>query len=106
MENENNSTLVIYTLNNCIYCNYLKGGLNDLGINYREYIIDNGNEYDNLLGNSLERRYKTENYPIIEIVNQFKKKISFISKTDLEEQEGIIIFDDIEQLIKQIKIRL
>lgn len=103
MEIKGDKKVIIYTLINCIYCNWLKGKLSDLNINYREYIIDDGDEYNIILGNSLERKYQTENYPIVEIVDQFKNKISFISKTDLEEQENIRIYTEINELIKIIK---
>jgi thioredoxin-related protein len=106
MRDKGDTILILYTLQNCIYCNWLKGKLNEENIQFREYIIDDGDMYNNLMGDSLERRYKTESYPIIEIVDQFKNKISFISKTDLASTEKIIIFETIDELINKLKEKL
>ena len=100
--NKGDNIIFLYTLQNCIYCNEFKGRLKKLEIPYKEIIIDDGSIYNSLLGDNLEKKYKTENYPIIEIKNKYLKK-AFITKTDLEEQNNIYIFDDIEQLIEQIK---
>ena len=65
MANKVNSTLILYTLQNCIQCNYLKGELNKLKINYKEIIIDDGSIKNYELGNQLEFQYETTNYPIV-----------------------------------------
>ena len=97
----------ILTLTNCIYCNWLKGKLSELGIKYRETIIDNGSEFNTELGNLMEYKYKTENYPIVllNLIPEYEL-ITFISKTDLESQKGICIFDTIDDLIIKIQENL
>ncbi len=104
MESKNNTRLVLYTLKNCIYCNDLKGKLKEQGISYIERILDNGEIHNSQLGDFLEEFYKTESYPIVEL-RDLKEQIlySFISKTDLEEQEGIYIFETNEQIINKLK---
>jgi thioredoxin-related protein len=100
--------ILLYTLENCIYCNVLKGKLKEENINYKEIIIDNGTEYNNKLGDIIEQFYQTESYPIIEIKTRDLSKIllSFISKTNLAPRENIIIFETIDELIKQIQNKL
>lgn len=104
MENKNNPTLILYTLQNCYQCSYLKGELKQLGIDYTEVIIDDGSIKNKNLGDNLELNFKTKSYPIIGY-SQFNptKSNFFISKTDLEEQKGIIIFQDINDLLNKIK---
>ena len=97
----------VLTLKNCIYCNWLKGKLSELGIQYKEFIIDDGTEYNNTLGNVIEKDYKTENYPIVQLyLKPEMKLINFISKTDLEPRDGICIFDTIDELITKIQENL
>lgn len=103
MGKKDNTVLTLYTLKNCIYCNWLKGKLNEDNIKYNEIIIDDGKIYNDMLGDSLEKEYQTESYPIIEITNKFNNKISFISKTNLAPTKNIIIFESIEELINKIK---
>lgn len=102
MANRNN-TLIIYTLQNCIYCNVLKGELNKLGINYIEVSIDDGNQASEIIGNTLEFRYETESYPIVELNYRHQLNHSFISKTNLESSNKIHIFNTIEELIIKIQ---
>ena len=92
--------LVIYTLKNCLNCNELKGELNKLQIPYTDIIVDDGSYKNNELGNQLEFQYETKHYPIIFLQ---KPKLIFLTKTDLEEQKGIHIFHDIEQVIIKLK---
>jgi glutaredoxin len=100
------SILILYTLSNCIYCKVLIGKLKEENIKYTEIIIDNGESYNNKLGDKLEERYQTQSYPIAELIDEYKNKISFISKTNLESQDNIIIFETIDELIKQIQNKL
>ena len=100
MDIKDNTRLTIYTLSNCIYCNDLKGKLKQLGIKYNEKIIDN----DDKLGDFLEKWYQTKSYPIIQIKDLSGNiPLSIISKTDLEEQKGIYIFETTEQIINKLK---
>jgi len=99
------NNLILYTLQNCIICNELKGKLRHLNIPYTEIIVDDGSFKNNEIGNQLEFQYETNSYPIIhfKISNIRNPKLVFLSKTDLEEQKGIYIFHDIEQVISKIK---
>ena len=100
MVKKDNTRLIVYTLQNCIYCNDLKGKLKQLGIDYHEIIIDNNNK----LGDFLENFYQTESYPIIQIKNLSGDiPLSIVSKTNLEEQKGIYIFETTEQIINKLK---
>ena len=95
----------ILTLKNCIYCNWLKGKLSELGIQYTETIIDNGLNDD--IGDIMESKFKTDNYPIVQLyLKPEMKLINFISKTDLEPRDGICIFDTIDELIIKIQENL
>jgi glutaredoxin len=100
------SILILYTLSNCIYCNVLKGKLKEENIKYTEIIIDNGESYNNKLGDKLEERYQTQSYPIAELLDRYKNRISFISKTNLDPQENIIIFETIDELLINLKQKL
>lgn len=99
-------TIQIYTLENCLYCRELKGKLKEHNIPYNETIIDNGNKITQILGDNLERHYQTTTYPIVELFKEYEMSKAFISKTDLEEQGRIIIFDTIDELIIKIKQNL
>lgn len=100
--------IILYTLENCIYCNVLKGKLNQENIKYLDVIIDNSSDYNSRLGDTIERFYQTESYPIIEIKTGDLSKIlfSFISKTNLVPRENIIIFDTIDELLTKLKQKL
>jgi glutaredoxin len=108
MEKKDNTVLRLYTLKNCIHCQHLKGKLKENDILYNEIIIDDGTQYNSNLGDMIEAFYETESYPILEIrpINNGAIIHSFISKTDLVERDTISIFDDIEQLIIQLKLKL
>ena len=101
MEIKGDKKVIIYTLTNCIYCNWLKGYLNREYIEYEEVKIDNG--WNDMNGDQLEKIYKTETYPIVHILQGQKVIKAFISKTDLEEQENIRIYTEINELTKMIK---
>lgn len=105
MGKQDNTRLVVYTLQNCIYCNDLKGKLKQLRIKYDETIIDDGNPDNSNLGDYIEKVFKTENYPILQLWEEesYYPLFSIISKTDLEEQEGIYIFETTEQIINKLK---
>lgn len=92
--------LILYTLQNCIICNELKGKLKPLNILYTEITVDDGSYRNNEIGNQLEFQYETKNYPIIYLRSP---KLVFLTKTDLEEQKGIYIFQSIEQVINKLK---
>jgi len=108
MRNKGDSILLLYTLQNCIYCNWLKGKLDEENIQFTEIIIDDGTKYNNNLGDTIEKFYKTESYPIVEIRNNKNSQIlySFISKTNLAPEDTFIIFETIDELIIKIKEKL
>lgn len=107
MRNKGNSILLLYTLQNCIYCNWLKGKLNEENIQFTERIIDDGDINNSQLGDFLEELYQTTSYPIVEIRNLSGDiSFSFISKTDLAPQDNLIIFETIDELIIKIKEKL
>lgn len=96
----NKDTLIIYTLKNCIICNQLKGELKKLNIDFIDIVIDDGSAKNYELGNQLEFQYETNSYPIIYFLSS---KTVFLTKTDLEEHKRLIIFNNLEELINQIK---
>jgi len=107
MRNKGNSILLLYTLQNCIYCNWLKGKLNEENIQFTERIIDDGDRNNVLIGDFLEELYQTTSYPIVEIRNLSGDiSFSFISKTDLASEDTLIIFETIDELIIKIKEKL
>jgi len=94
----------LYTLLNCIYCNDLKSKLKYNSIPFIETIIDDGSKTNSVIGNRIEYYYRTETYPIVEIYSPLQTRIlSFITKSDLESQNGIHIFDNIDEIITKIK---
>lgn len=107
MRNKGDSILLLYTLQNCIYCNWLKGKLNEENIQFTERIIDDGNINNSQFGDFLEEFYQTTSYPIVEIRNLSGDiSFSFISKTDLDPEDTLIIFGTIDELITKIKEKL
>lgn len=107
MKIKDNSILLLYTLQNCIYCNWLKGKLNEENIQFTERIIDDGDKNNSQLGDFLEEFYQTELYPIVEIRNLSGDILfSFISKTNLASEDTFIIFETIDELIIKIKEKL
>jgi len=96
-------TIHIYTLQNCLVCNELKGKLNELHIPYQETIIDDGHKISSLIGDKLEEFYKTTTYPILELFDGFEMTTSFITKTELDEVGRIFIYEDIDQIINKLK---
>ena len=100
MKDNFSQNLIIYTLKNCIICNHLKSQLRELNINFTDIIIDDGSTRNYELGNQLEFQYETTTYPIV----FFKSpKMVFLTKTDLEEQKNLFIFQNIEQVIIKLK---
>lgn len=107
MRNKGDSILLLYTLQNCIYCNWLKGKLNEENIQFTERIIDDGDINNSQLGDFLEEFYQTASYPIVEIRDLSGDILfSFISKTDLAPEDTLIIFETIDELIIKIKEKL
>jgi len=96
-------SLIVYTLQNCHICQELKFRLNQLEINFLEIVIDDGSLLNSKVGDNLQRVYKTESYPIILLKDNKVGYKQFISKTDLEEQKGLFIFQDIEDLLIKLK---
>ena len=97
----------VMTLKKCIYCNWLKDKLSKLGIQYTETIVDDGNSFNADMGDIMESKFKTDNYPIVQLyLKPEMKLITFISKTDLESRKGICIFDTIDDLIIKIQENL
>jgi len=101
MEIRDNSIIILYTLKECIYCKVLKGKLKELNLSYTEIVIDNG--FNISQGEKLEKLFKTESYPILKINNKFNYDLFFVSKTDLDEREGLFIFETIDQIINKLK---
>lgn len=107
MKRKDNSILILYTLQNCIYCNWLKGKLAEENIQFTERIIDDGNINNSQLGDFLEDIYQTTSYPIVEIRNLSGDiSFAFVSKTDLAPEDTFIIFETIDELITKIKEKL
>jgi glutaredoxin len=96
--------LFIYTLQNCLICNELKGKLKELHIPYKETIIDDGHILSSKIGDKLEKMYITTTYPIVEVYSPLGTKIlSFITKTELENFDNVIRYEDINQIINKLK---
>jgi len=93
--------LYIYTLQNCLICNELKGKLKELHIPYQETIIDDGNKINSKIGDNLERIYKTTTYPILR--HDGKDILTFITKTELNESRERFIYEDVNQIINKLK---
>lgn len=95
--------ITIFTLENCVICNFLKGELEERGRKYEEIKIDKNEE----LGNTLEQIYKTSIYPIIFLKEKrTQKEIILLRETDLETSNRIITFDvnDIPKILDQYEI--
>lgn len=95
--------ITIFTLENCVICNFLKGELKERGRKYEEIKIDKNEE----LGDTLEQIYKTSIYPIIFLKEKkTKKEIILLRETDLEISNRIITFDvnDIPKILDQYEI--
>ena len=94
--------IILYTLNDCIYCNDLKWKLDQLDIKYTEIDADDKSKYE--LIRQIEMSFQTETYPIL-YLNEIPKyrTTAFISKTDLEPQDGIHIFESIDEIIIKLK---
>jgi len=95
--------LYIYTLQNCLICNELKGKLKELQIPYQETIIDDGHILSSKIGDELEKFYKTTTYPYLRLFNGTILMNSFITKTELQENNYTFIYEDIDQIINKLK---
>lgn len=93
----NSIHLKIYTLPNCIFCKAMMSDIKDIpNVQYTE--IGNGTD---MIYNEVEDKYKTNYYPIIEVIKPKQEVI--LRKTNLGNRKSIIILDDITEIINHLK---
>ena len=88
--------ITLYTLPHCTYCQTLKGALNKLEVPY----IDIDVEVNELMGDWLEEKLKTESDPIIYFKKSPEEYIYILSETNLETLNGVRIFNTIEEALE------
>lgn len=88
--------ITLYTLPHCTYCNALKNSLKYLLIPYQDINVDENES----VGDFIEKKLKTESYPIIHLRKRPGENIYILSETNLEKLIDIRIFNTIEEALE------
>lgn len=90
--------IIAFTIEGCRYCEELEKGLDKEGIKYRNIDVSRNSE----IGDMIESTYKCTKYPMV-IFNSPNYSIIWLSETRLLLSSNIRIYDNINQIIKEIK---
>lgn len=95
--------IAIYSLSYCDICLRLKDNLQEEGIEFHSYLVDE----DDSLANQIENKVGTNSYPIVKIENN--SKIMYITLgnsqeiTDISETEHIAHYETLAHLTYTLK---
>jgi glutaredoxin len=90
--------IIAFTIEGCRYCEELEGKLNKEGIGYRNVDVSRNNE----IGDMIESTYKCTRYPMV-ILHSSDRSIIWLPDTELLPSVNIRIYDNINQIIKELK---
>ena len=90
--------IIAFTIEGCRYCEELEGKLDKEGIGYRNVDVSRNNE----IGDMIESTYKCTRYPMV-ILHSSDRSIIWLPDTELLPSVNIRIYDNINQIIKELK---
>ena len=88
----------LLTLEGCDYCNWLKSELDGQGISYTNIDARMFSDFSD----EVEKKFKTESYPIV-FIDLGSKVVIIVPETSLEESDTLRIFNSIPELTGMIK---
>jgi len=95
---EMDKEIIAFTLEGCKYCSELEEKLEREGIRYRNMDVNRNSE----IGNMIESTYKCTKYPIV-IFHSPDRSLIWVSETELLPSPNIRIYNNINQIITEIK---
>lgn len=90
--------IIAFTIEGCRYCEELERGLDNEGIKYRNIDVSRNSE----IGDMIESTYKCTKYPMVALHNS-DRSIIWLSETELLTSINIRIYNNINQIIKELK---
>ena len=90
--------IIAFTIEGCMYCKELERELNEEGIKYRKVDVSRNNE----IGDMIESTYKCTRYPMVALHSP-NRSIIWLPETKLLPSINIKIYDNINQIITEIK---
>jgi glutaredoxin len=90
--------VITFTLEGCKYCEELEEKLGKEGIEYRNIDVSRNSE----IGDMIEGTYKCTKYPMV-VLHSPNRSIVWLSETELLPSINIRIYDNINQIITEIK---
>lgn len=90
--------IITFTLDGCMYCEELKRGLDNEGIKYKNIDVSRNSK----IGDMIEDTYKCTKYPMV-ILHSSDRSIVWLSETELLTSINIRIYNNINQIIKELK---
>jgi glutaredoxin len=90
--------IIAFTIEGCRYCEELEGKLDNEEIKYRNIDVRRNSE----IGDMIEDTYKCTKYPMV-ILHSSDRSIVWLSETELLTSINIRIYNNINQIITEIK---
>lgn len=90
--------IIAFTLEGCMYCKELEERLNEEGIKYRNIDVSRNDS----IGDMIEDTYKCTKYPMVALHSP-DRSIIWLSETKLLPSINIRIYNNINQIITEIK---
>jgi glutaredoxin len=94
----NEKEIIAFTIEGCRYCEELEMGLNEEGIKYKNIDVSRNNK----IGDIIEGTYKCTKYPMVVFYSP-NRSLIWVSETELLPSSNIRIYNNINQIIKEIK---
>jgi len=95
---EKGKEVITFTLEGCKYCMELEEKLGTEGIKYRNIDVSRNSE----IGSMIESTYKCTRYPMV-VLHSPNRSIIWLPDTELLPSINIRIYDNINQIITEIK---
>jgi hypothetical protein len=90
--------IIAFTIEGCRYCEELEGKLDKERMKYRNIDVSRNNE----IGDMIESTYKCTRYPMVALHSP-DRSIIWLPETELLPSINIKIYDNINQIITEIK---
>jgi glutaredoxin len=97
----NEKEIITFTITGCRYCEELERGLDKEGIKYKNMDVSRNND----IGDIIEGTYKCTKYPMV-VFHSPNRSLIWLPETNLLPSPNIRIYDNINQIIKEIKNEL